>query len=75
MINQIYRIELTDNCKLDISIYDTNTLNPVKDIKELGVCIFGGDLQLDGSIDDDQLESLIKFLTDCKTYIDNFNKK
>lgn len=33
-----------------------------------------GDEQLDGSLDESELSSLIKYLENCKWYIEEFNK-
>lgn len=73
MENQIYRIEMSDKCKLEIYVCNTNEINPHRDIKEIGLAVFKDGEQIDGDIDEMSLDSLIKFLTDCKEHISKFN--
>lgn len=73
MENQVYRIEMSDKYKLELYVCDTNELNPHRDIKEIGVVVFKDGEQIDGDIDEMGLDSLIKFLTDCKQHISTFN--
>jgi hypothetical protein len=73
MENQVYRIEMSDKYKLELYVCDTNKLNPHRDIKEIGVVVFKDGEQIDGDIDEMGLDSLIKFLTDCKEHISKFN--
>lgn len=73
MENQIYRIEMSDKCKLELYVCDTNELNPFRYIKEIGVVVFKNGEQIDGEINEMGLDSLIKFLTDCKKHISEFN--
>ena len=73
MENQVYRIEMSDKYKLELYVCDTNELNPHRDIKEIGVVVFKDGEQIDGDIDEIGLDSLIKFLTDCKKHILEFN--
>lgn len=73
MENQVYRIEMSDKYKLELYVCDTNELNPHLDIKEIGVVVFKDGEQIDGDIDEMGLDSLIKFLTECKEHISKFN--
>ncbi len=73
MINQIYRIEMSENKNLEIFICNTNELEPYRRIKEIGVVLIGNNMQIDGSLDLPQLQSLIKYLEDCKEYIQEYN--
>jgi len=73
MENQVYRIEMSDKYKLELYVCDTNELNPHRDIKEIGVVVFKDGVQIDGDIDEMGLDSLVKFLTDCKKHISEFN--
>ena len=73
MINQIYRIEMSENKNLEFFICNTNVLEPYRRIKEMGVVLIGNNTQIDGSLDLPQLQSLIRYLEDCKEYIQEFN--
>lgn len=73
MENQVYRIEMSDKYRLEFYVCDTNELKPHRDIKEIGVVVFKDGEQIDGDIDEMGLDSLIKFLTDCKEHISKFN--
>lgn len=80
MENTIYRINLEENKnkKIDLEFYicDTNELNPYRKIKELGIIILDNKkLQLDASLSEIELDSLIEYLIDCKKHIINFNKE
>ena len=59
---------------MEFSIFNTNEINPHKEQKELGVVIIADGIQIDGSFDDDDLNSLINFLHDCRRYITSFNE-
>ena len=74
MENQIYRINLENAVDLEIFVIRTNELNPYKSIREMAVQIIVGDKQLDGSLDLNELDSLIKYLNDCKEYIVKYNE-
>ena len=74
MENQIYRINLENAVDLEIFVVGTNELNPYKSIREMAVQIIVGDKQLDGSLDLNELDSLIKYLNDCKEYIVKYNE-
>ena len=68
MENVIYRVQLNGSNKLELSHY-----NDVDD-QHLGITVFGEKVQLDGSLDESELDSLIKYLQDIKQSI-NKNKK
>jgi len=74
MENQIYRINLENAVDLEIFVIGTNELNPYKSIREMAVQIIVGEKQLDGSLDLNELDSLIKYLNDCKEYIVKYNE-
>jgi hypothetical protein len=74
MENQIYRVRLSDDSTLEFYVGSINGINPLRDIKELGIVVLGKDLQLDGDLDSTQLESLICYLQDCRRYIEKFNE-
>jgi len=75
MENQIYRIAMSSEKKIELFICDTNELEPYKKIKEIGIVVLGVGTQFDGSLSSDGIESLIKYLEDCKEYIDEYNNK
>jgi hypothetical protein len=74
MENQIYRINLENAVDLEIFVIGTNELNPYKSTREMAVQIIVGEKQLDGSLDLNELDSLIKYLNDCKEYIIKYNE-
>jgi len=77
MKNHIYRIGLGgNNFKPDLEFYvcETNEINPSRDILEMGIVVIGKDMQLDGDLDESELDSLIDYLQDCQRYIKQFNK-
>lgn len=76
MENTIYRVDNFDgNHTLEIHICDTNELNPYRDIKEIGIVVLNREgLQLNVSIDENELESLIEYLRNAQRHIDNFNR-
>lgn len=75
MINQFYRVELNDKNKAEFYIVKKNELNPKMNILELGVCIFNDkDLQLDGLLDVNAIDSLMQYLSECKEYIVEYNE-
>lgn len=78
-MNQVYRLKMTGNISdatLEVNVFDTNTVEPRKDIKELGIVVFDKNgMQLDSHLSLDEIESLINYLTACKTYIKTFNNK
>lgn len=74
MENQFYRFEMSDKYQLELYVTETNELDPYRDIKEIGVMVFKDGEQIDGHIDEMGLNSLIKYLTDCKNHISEFNE-
>lgn len=77
MLNQIFRTRMLGQKDADIEFYvsETNSIEkPDKDICELGIVVQNVDLQLDASLSLTELESLIKYLTDCKEFIQKFNQ-
>lgn len=74
MENQIYRIETKANA-LEFFIAKTNEVYPYRDIREMGVVVFSSGKQIDFPIDPLELDSLIKYLEECRRYIKNFNSK
>lgn len=75
MENQIYRVGLTDKAFAEIYVCHTNELNPYKEIRELAMVVINGETQLDASFAIEEIDSLIKYLEDCKSYIKDFNSK
>lgn len=73
MENQIYRVNLEKNINLEMFIVDANEIRTYKDIKEMAVQVIVENKQLDGSLDLNELDSLIKYLNDCREYIVKFN--
>lgn len=73
MDNQIYRIKMSGNKILEIYICDTNEVKPYIKTKDIGIILMDKDTQIDGQLNSDELSSLIKYLKDCKTYIDKYN--
>jgi hypothetical protein len=76
MENQIYRIKLSGDALCEFYVCKTNEVNPVRNILEMGVVILdrSTNLQLDGDIELDELDSFINYLQDCRNYIKEFNK-
>ena len=77
METQIYRIRMqsSDNSKfnyLEISVC-TVCQSEKQDKKEISVCLSTENNQLDGCLDESELDSLMKFLSRCQTYINSFN--
>lgn len=62
--------------KIKFYCMQTNECEPYRQIQELGVVIVGSntDLQIDFSLDPNELKSLIKYLTDLSEHVDEFNK-
>lgn len=87
MENQIYRIELEkgfnpkaepQKAKLEFYVCTELLIDRTNDAtkeesKSLGIVVLDGDKQIDGCLDVNQLEFLIKYLEDCKDYIQSFN--
>lgn len=75
MENQIYRLKLSKKKTLEFFIADTNEIEPFKRTKELGIVVIGSNTQLDDELDVKELDSLISFLRDCKSYISEYNEE
>lgn len=75
MENQFYKVEMSDKHKLEFYVCDTNEVSPYRKIKDLGIVIYKVDVQIDGSLDANGLDSLIKYLSECRDYINQFNEK
>lgn len=76
MENTIYRVDMTEGNTLEFYICGTNEVNPYRKIKEIGVTVFNKEgMQLDASLEPEELESLLEYLRNCQRHIDNFNRK
>ena len=75
MENLIYRITMESKADLEIFVCSTNELNPYRKIREIGVQLIIEEKQLDASLDINELNSLIKYLSQCRDYIFDFNNK
>ena len=75
MENHIYRIDATDKYIIEIYVCDTNETEPFRPIKEMALTVLKENLQIDASLNDAELESLIQYLKDCQQYIKEFNRK
>lgn len=73
MNNQIYRIRMSDDKTLEFYICDTNEVEPYKETKEMSIVLIGKNMQIDATINQEELASLIKYLKDCGDYIDKHN--
>jgi len=76
MKNQIYRIDLSKTAEAEFYVCETNELDPYRDVLEMGFVVLdrSNDLQLDGDMDLDEPDSLIKYLKECRECIYEFNK-
>lgn len=75
MENNIYRVSLTDSHELEFYICGTNELDPYRETREVGIYVLKGEMQLDAGLNASQLDSLIKYLEDAKSYITKFNRE
>lgn len=79
MKNHIYRIELSKSDgtypDIEFSVVKTNEVNPVRNILCLEINMIDKECQFDGSLDEEELDSLIDYLQDCRRYISDFNKR
>ena len=73
MENIIYRIDMGDKYKLEFYICITNEVEPYRETREMAVQLIIEEVQLDGCLDEAQLESLIKFLQECQLYLTKYN--
>lgn len=74
MENQIYRLKMVENAEIEFYVCGTNEVDPYRSIRELGVVFLSGEMQWDGEMNINELDSLIKYLTECKAYIIEYNK-
>jgi len=75
MENQIYRVGLTDKAFAELYVCHTNEIEPYRPIRELALVVIDGEKQFDASFAEEEIDSLIRYLEDCKTYIKVFNSK
>jgi hypothetical protein len=75
MKNTIYRLEDGTGCTLEISVFDSNEVEPYREIKAAGVNITKGDVESSIDLEEEDLDSLIGYLTDIRSYISKFNKQ
>lgn len=79
MKNHIYRIELSKSDgtypDIELSVVETNEVNPIRNILCLEINMIDKKCQFDGSLDEEELDSLIDYLQDCRRYISDFNKR
>jgi hypothetical protein len=76
MDNQYFRVKMygaKEETNVEFYVCDTNELEPMRDIKEIGLVMVLDKDQFDGALNEKQLDSLIKYLTDCRQYINEFN--
>ena len=78
MKNHIYRIRMSGSDGktyfLELSIFETNDTQTGIEILEIGAQMTIGDVQLDGSLDESELDSLYNYVSECMRYISAFNK-
>lgn len=75
MKNTLIRFYGSDNTKLEIRSFDTNSIGPYGQLKECGIVVYNDNYQYDFDINEDELEELLSFLMQMKSYITNFNKE
>lgn len=75
MNNQIFRIETTNKTSIEISIIGSNEVAPYVKTKEIDIRVIGDGLEIIGGLNLEELNSLIKYLTQCEDYIDNYNRE
>jgi hypothetical protein len=73
MENHYFRIECTEDFQLEFYIVDTNELDPVVDLKEVGIVIHKEGQQIDADLNLNELKSLINYLEMSRDYIEKFN--
>lgn len=77
MENQIYRIKMQSSDRSEFNYFEISVCTVCQsekpDKKEISVCLSTENNQLDGCIDESELDSLINFLSRCQTYINSFN--
>lgn len=74
MDKHIYRLnEVGSSGVLEIYVCGTNDVDPYCSTKTIGCQFLKGDVQVDFDFEEQDLESIIKYLADAKEYIDRFN--
>lgn len=74
MEKQIYRLnEIGGSGVLEIEVVGTNDVEPYCNTKTIACTFLKADVQIDFDIDEQDLASLINYLSNVKTYIDDFN--
>lgn len=58
---------------LTFAVFDTNELNPYREIREGGIVVQHGDEQFDFSLDVEELTELIGFLIEMRNSVQEFN--
>lgn len=76
MENIIYQKYFTqkESDKFEFYIAGSNTIEPCKETRELWLTVKSKDIQLDTYFDSNELDSLIDYLQNCRTYIRHYNK-
>lgn len=74
MKNILFRTELHPKSILEFFICETNELDPVRDVLELGIIVSTeGNIPLDGELDVEEIDGLIEYLSKARDYISKFN--
>ena len=66
--------KVSDKSKIDIYIGGTNYITSSKEIKSLFLTVISNDIQLDTEFEINEIDSLIKFLQECREYIKEYNR-
>ena len=64
---------VADNTTLEFSVSPTNEIEPYRETRILSVMVYNESLQFDASLSQNELDSLIDYLTRCRNYISEFN--
>jgi hypothetical protein len=76
MENQIYKMGMTDGFVFEAWVCDTNEVLPYKAIKQVSITVHKKDgPQIDADFTEQELDSFIKYLSDCRTHINAFNNR
>lgn len=76
MDKQIYRLsEIQGNGQLEFYVCTTNDVEPYVKLKTIGAVFLRGEVQADFDFDEEDIDNLIKYLSDSKQYIEEYNKK
>ncbi|ROI02929.1 hypothetical protein EGI16_12220 [Chryseobacterium sp. G0240] len=57
----------------EIEFYTVSTLNPYREVKELGIVVLQGKTQFDFGFTEMEIDELIEFLQRVKAYVSDFN--